>query len=97
MKHFYAIDTVEGNGDLDGQLDPTPYPPERFVVQLIPEQDKAMASKLIQFTLDNFIKDIDENGKYIIDVTSDEAVVKLKRLATGDTVKDRDKVLQETD
>jgi hypothetical protein len=66
MKHFYAIDTVEGNGwtDLDGQLDPTPFPPERFVVQPIPEEDKEMASKMIPFTLDNFIKGKDENGKY---------------------------------
>jgi len=98
MKHFYAIDALEENGwaDLDGLLDPTPFPPERFVVQPIPEEDKEMASKMIPFTLDNFIKDIDENGKYIIEVTSDEAVAKLKRLAMGDTVEERDKLLQET-
>ena len=98
MKHFYAIDTVEGNGwaDLDGQLDPTPFPPERFVVQPILEEDKEMASKMIAFTLDNFINGRDGNGKYIIDVTSEEAVAKLKRLAMGDTVEERDKLLQET-
>ena len=99
MKHFYAIDTLEGNGwvDLDGQLDPTPFPPEQFIVQPIPEEDKEMASKTIPFTLDNFIKGIDENGKYIIDVTSEEAVTKIKRLAMRDTIEERDTLLQETD
>ena len=99
MKHFYAIDTVEGNGwaDLDGQLDPTPFPPERFIVQPIPEEDKEMASKVIAFTLDNFINGKDENGKYIIDVTSEEAVAKLKRLAMKDTIEERDKLLHESD
>jgi hypothetical protein len=99
MKHFYAIDTPGGNGlaDLDGQLDPTPLPPERFVVEPFPEETKGMASKMIPFTLDNFIKGKDENGKYIIDVTSDEAITKLKRIAMKDTIEERDKLLQETD
>ena len=52
---------------------------------------------MIPFTLDNFIKDIDENGKCIIDVTSEEAITKLKRLAMKDTVEERDKLLKETD
>ena len=56
-----------------------------------------MASKMIPFTLDNFIKDIDENGKCIIDVTSEEAITKLKRIATKDTIDERDKLLQESD
>ena len=90
---------VEGNGwaDLDGQLDPTPFPPERFVVQLIPEEDKEMASKMIAFTIDNFINGKDENGKYIIDVTSEEAVAKLKRLTMKDTIEKLDELLQESD
>jgi hypothetical protein len=99
MKHFYTIDTLEGNGwaDIDGQLDPKPFPPYRFIVEPIPEEDKEMASKTIPFTLDNFIKGIDENGKYIIDVTSEEANTKMKRLVMKDTIEERDKLLQERD
>ena len=33
----------------------------------------------------------------IIDVTSEEAITKMKRLAMKDTIEERDKLLQETD
>jgi hypothetical protein len=58
MKHFYAIDTLEGNGwaDVDGKLDPVPFPPDRYVVQAIPEEDKEMASKTTAFELKHFIE-----------------------------------------
>lgn len=99
MKHFYVIDTVEGNGwvDVDGQLDPVPFPPDRYVVQPIPEEDKEMASKPQAFTLKHFIRGQNENGQYIIDFSSDEAVSKIKRLAMETEIKERDKLLQESD
>jgi len=99
MKHFYAIDTLEGNGwaDVDGKLDPVPFPPDRYVVQAIPDEDKEMASKTTAFELKHFIRGQDENGHYIIDVSSDEAVSKIKRLAMKVEIKERDKLLQESD
>ena len=52
---------------------------------------------MIAFTIDNFINGKDENGKYIIDVTSEEAVAKLKRLTMKDTIEKLDELLQESD
>ena len=49
------------------------------------------------FTLKHFIRGQDENGLYIIDVSSDEAVSKIKRLAMKVEIDERDKLLQETD
>ena len=99
MKHFYVIDTLDGNGwaDVDGELDANAFPPERYVVQAIPEEDKEMASKTMAFTLKHFIRGRDENGHYIIDFSSNEAVSKIKRLAMETEIKERDKLLQESD
>ena len=58
---------------------------------------RSKESKTTAFELKHFIRGQDENGHYIIDVSSDEAVSKIKRLAMKVEIDERDKLLQETD